>query len=298
MPKEFSGNREDLRKFILSCTAHFVINRKHYDTSDKKIGFMLALMNEGEAEMWKEQFIENAFEKGINNERPFGTFTQFLSDLRTSFKPFDEASNALAELRALKHSTMGKIDEHISKFKQLLHRTRLDKSASQDAVIEFFRESLTPQLHRRILNADEPPTTLLDWYKRAAQYDAQMKKIQKIFQKTNPSQTQTKTTAQTSSTPKKFTFSPRKDPNAMDVDSMTTEERTSLMKIGACFKCKKVGHLSRDCPDPNPKKEEKKKEEPKKWKGKEMAAYVRAQMMNMDEDEKEAFFESAADKGF
>ena len=39
----------------------------------------------------------------------------------------------------------------------------------------------------------------------------------------------------------------QKDPNAMDVDAMSIEERNKLMKKGACFRCKKTGHLSKDC---------------------------------------------------
>ena len=42
----------------------------------------------------------------------------------------------------------------------------------------------------------------------------------------------------------------------MDVDvitktfkTMMDEERTDLMKKGLCFRCKKGGHLSRDCPE-------------------------------------------------
>ena len=30
--------------------------------------------------------------------------------------------------------------------------------------------------------------------------------------------------------------------------TMTDEERTSLMKKGLCFQCRKAGHLSQDCP--------------------------------------------------
>ena len=45
----------------------------------------------------------------------------------------------------------------------------------------------------------------------------------------------------------------RKDPNAMDVDAMSIEERNKLMKKGACFRCKKPGHLSKDCPTRNKK---------------------------------------------
>ena len=37
-----------------------------------------------------------------------------------------------------------------------------------------------------------------------------------------------------------------KDPNAMDIDAMSTEKRAALMKKGACFICEETGHLARD----------------------------------------------------
>jgi len=33
----------------------------------------------------------------------------------------------------------------------------------------------------------------------------------------------------------------------MDVDRLSIDERTALMKEGRCFKCKQQGHMSRDC---------------------------------------------------
>jgi len=36
----------------------------------------------------------------------------------------------------------------------------------------------------------------------------------------------------------------------MDVDVLRAEERTTLMKKGACFNYKETGHLARDCPKP------------------------------------------------
>ena len=32
------------------------------------------------------------------------------------------------------------------------------------------------------------------------------------------------------------------------ISALTEEMRAALMKIGACFQCRKTGHLSRDCP--------------------------------------------------
>jgi hypothetical protein len=40
----------------------------------------------------------------------------------------------------------------------------------------------------------------------------------------------------------------RKDPNAMDVDALTMEERAMLLRQGKCFHFKKTGHMVKDFP--------------------------------------------------
>ena len=99
-------------------------------------------------------------------------------------------------------------------------------------------------------------------------------------------------------TPRKFNFQPRQDPNAMNVDVLTAEERSDLMRKGVCFRCKAQGHLSRDCPNKEKKPEPKKEEKKKAWKGKDLAAYVRAQMLDISEEEKGEFYAAAANQGF
>ena len=59
------------------------------------------------------------------------------------------------------------------------------------------------------------------------------------------------------------------------------------------------GRLSRDCPNKGKKMEPKKEEKKKEWKkGKDLVAFVRAQMLESSETEKEDFYAAAAAQGF
>ena len=79
----------------------------------------------------------------------------------------------------------------------------------------------------------------------------------------------------------------------MDVDAMSLEKWTALMKEGKCFYCEQSGHLAKECP-----KKEKKQEEKKKMDGKQLHAHIRGLFKEMTEDEKEEFMKEAEMTGF
>ena len=92
---------------------------------------------------------------------------------------------------------------------------------------------------------------------------------------------------------KKINFRPRPDPNTMDVDTMTVDKRTELMRKGACFKCKEVGHLSRDYKKMPPRFV------PQKKQGyKEAHAQIKAIINALDKEDQMKFYEEAQEQGF
>ena len=65
----------------------------------KKIGFMMALLNEGEAGAWKEQFIQAAYDATTSTNSQMTL--NFLRDLSAAFQPHNDPADALAQLWAL-----------------------------------------------------------------------------------------------------------------------------------------------------------------------------------------------------
>jgi Zinc knuckle len=63
----------------------------------------------------------------------------------------------------------------------------------------------------------------------------------------------------------------------MDIDALTPEDRTNLMRRGACFTCRQTGHLSRDCPKKNQnyRPSTNSGNEKKKWNAKDIHAMIK-----------------------
>ena len=87
----------------------------------------------------------------------------------------------------------------------------------------------------------------------------------------------------------------------MDIDYMSTNDRTDMMKKGLCFKCGKPGHRARD---PQFHLEQQRggytplQQPLQKMKGKELHMHVRTLLAQMEEEEKEEIFNDASKEGF
>ena len=56
-PKIFTGKRTDLQRFLQDTFVSLTINKEHYNTDDKKIAFVMSFMTDGDAALWKQEFI-------------------------------------------------------------------------------------------------------------------------------------------------------------------------------------------------------------------------------------------------
>ena len=243
LPKIFSGKWTDLNKFIQDVTLYLTINQEVYNNDEKKITFPLLYMTEGDTMSWKEEFLVWKIHEADKADKDLAlrSYKKVQDAIKKLFEPFDGPGDALEEMKNLQMANNGNIDKHIAKFKILVTQSGL---ATSVAVMDLFRETLPTPLQKQVMTCENSPITLEQWYEKATKFHSNWQKMQCIFGQKNNGQ-------KNDSRKKKFFFpiKKEKDPNAMDVDSMSTNECSQLMKKGACFNCKKIRHLSKDCPD-------------------------------------------------
>src|SRR6202789_3190152 len=260
-PTHFTGNRDDLDNFIQDCTLYLTLNRAIYETDEKKIIFMLSYMTEGTARAWKEAFVRDIINSPINN---FGSLKQFTVNLKRAFEASDSEGDARAKLRQLNQGK-DSVDDYVAQFRILAGKARMTDDAA-----------------------------ITEWYERTSRCDSHYRRVQEILGRRRG----TSENAQTTNDMKK-PFIPRftpkeQDPNEMDVDRLSTKERTEHVAKGRWFKRLEKENLAGKSDEQKPNQ--------KFGLYKKTAKIVLAQIRNivagMDPEEKDEVYEDIFEEDF
>jgi hypothetical protein len=139
-----------------------------------------------------------------------------------------------------------------TEFLQIVGQAGMDRETPSDHLhlIGYYRKTLEPRLSCKMLFSNDIPKTIDGWMEKAIQFDTDWRMGSLFFNKdikTNSSK-QKADINKSNGNAHWWRTSERKDPNAMDVDTLTMEEREMLLRQGKCFCCKKPGHMGKDCP--------------------------------------------------
>lgn len=282
------------KDFVLDCKMYLQANDRIYDTDWKKILYVLSYMKGGTAGPWKKSWY------GENSDHP-GTFTTFMTTIEEAFSTPDEAGDARQTLKTLRMSGNMTADDYIAEFKSAASESKITESK---ALVEYFMEGIPPSLMQKILTMDNPPTTIKGWYEKASIFDTQYRRAKAIVARAKGNSGRTTG----GNNGKKYNFqrnNPKyvpnnsRDPNAMDIDRLTIQERDEHMKRGLCFECHKFGHRASDHKAGGSIPQTQRKEEQKTpMKGKDAYMKIRALMAELDEEEKEIALKNMEDEGF
>jgi Zinc knuckle len=199
--------------------------------------------------------------------------------------------DAWDELQSLRKKKNELIDEHIAKFKMLAAKSKID--TTNPLSIKLFKETLPWALTLQLMRLETPLKTIDNWYKWEASLNHQ-------FYKVNWPIEQTRENSGKEKAPQQKYYFPQKecDPNAMDLDRLTVNERNKLMKEGRCFKCRNMEHQANECPEDDDNKKKGKEVPKKKMNGRELHAHIWALFKEMTEEDRDELLKGAKEAGF
>jgi len=169
LPKPFDSNRLKLQQFTQDCAVYLMINKKVYDDDDKKIAFVLSLLESGEPAMWKEQFIRSRMD---GDDIEFPMYEEFMTAFKNTFRNVDQVNEALSDLGRLRQGDKG-AEEHTMTFRLLVGKAGISskRNPNHRVLINLYQKSLKPKLIERIMTMERIPKTIDEWYKKAILFD-------------------------------------------------------------------------------------------------------------------------------
>ena len=165
-PAIFNGKAEKVGDFIMACKLFLRMKIKR-NMIEEQVQWVLSYIHGGSADVWKENVIEE-IEAG---EVEYESAEEFLTSLRKEFGGGEEESVKAAELRKMEQE--GKtMEEYVQEFK----RAARGSGYEGRPLIEEFKRDMNGGIWRKLMEAENLPTFIEQWYQRATALDRNWRK--------------------------------------------------------------------------------------------------------------------------
>ena len=140
------------------------------NTVEEQVQWVLTYVQGGLADVWKENIMDE-LESG---EVEYESVEEFLTCLRKEFGGGEEESVKVAELRKLEQG--GKtMEEFIQEFK----RAARGSGYEGRLLVEEFKRGMNGGIRRKLMEAENPPASIEQWYRRATALDRHWRESRK-----------------------------------------------------------------------------------------------------------------------
>jgi len=160
-PAIFNGEAGKMGGFVTVCRLYLRMKMREV-TVEEQVFWILLHVQGGSADIWKENVMEE-LEAG---EMEYEMVEEFLTSLKKEFGEGEEESVKAAELRKLEQG--GKtMEEFVQEFKRAARGSRYEGRP----LIEEFKRGMNGGIRRKLIEAENQPASIEQWYRRATALD-------------------------------------------------------------------------------------------------------------------------------
>ena len=160
-PQIFDGTSAKVRGFIAACKL-YIRMRLRGESVEGQVQWILSYVQGGTADVWKENVMEELEAEEVEYE----TVEEFLTSLKKEFSRGEEKSVKAAELRKLEQGGRT-MEEFIQEFKRAVRGSGYEGRP----LVEEFKRGMNGGIRRKLMEAENPPASIKQWYRRATALD-------------------------------------------------------------------------------------------------------------------------------
>jgi len=165
-PAIFNGEAGKVGGFITVCKLYLKMKMRETPV-EEQVQWVLSYVQRGSADVWKENVMEE-LELG---EMEYETAEEFFTNLRKEFGGGEEESVKVAELRRMEQG--GKtMEEFVQEFK----RAARGSGYEGRPFVEEFKREMNGGIRRKLMESENLPTSIEQWYRRATALDRNWRK--------------------------------------------------------------------------------------------------------------------------
>jgi len=160
-PAIFNGETGKVGGFVTACRLYLRMKMREA-TVEEQVFWVLSHVQEGTADIWKE----NVMEELEAEEMEYETAEKLLIVLKREFGGGEEEAVKVAELRRVEQGKKT-IEEYVQEFKRIVRGS----GYKGRPLVEEFKRGMNEGIRRKLMKAENPPTSIEQWYRRATALD-------------------------------------------------------------------------------------------------------------------------------